>query len=68
MKMSDSTSCKGCTERKVGCHGTCETYISWKKEREEMIRKKRESDLYTISLAASNKRKRLQILGIKEAR
>lgn len=68
MSNDNGSSCKGCTERQLGCHGTCERYISWKKDREEMIRKQRESDLYTISLAASNKRKRLQILGIKEAR
>ena len=24
--------CKGCTERCVGCHITCETYLAWKQE------------------------------------
>ena len=22
--------CKNCTERKLGCHGTCERYKAWK--------------------------------------
>lgn len=25
-------SCKGCTERSVGCHCTCEAYLNWKQE------------------------------------
>lgn len=23
--------CKGCTERKLGCHSNCETYTAWTK-------------------------------------
>lgn len=25
-------SCKGCTNRKVGCHGSCESYKNWLEE------------------------------------
>lgn len=38
-------SCKGCTERRVGCHATCEEYLNWKKERDARradINKKRQ--------------------------
>lgn len=24
--------CKGCTERKVGCHSQCDKYITWKED------------------------------------
>ena len=24
--------CKGCTERKIGCHAECSKYIEWKTE------------------------------------
>lgn len=27
--------CKNCSARNVGCHSTCESYISWKKRFEE---------------------------------
>lgn len=26
--------CKGCTERRIGCHVTCEAYLAYAKERE----------------------------------
>lgn len=29
-------SCKGCTERHVGCHSTCPEYTEWKSKRERM--------------------------------
>lgn len=31
--------CKGCTNRKVGCHATCELYINETKERQELKKK-----------------------------
>lgn len=30
-------SCKGCTERHFGCHGSCEKYIAEKKQYEEKM-------------------------------
>lgn len=30
--------CKGCTERQIGCHGNCEGYINYQKQREELKR------------------------------
>lgn len=26
--------CKGCTERRIGCHASCEAYLAYAKERE----------------------------------
>ena len=34
--------CKGCLKRKVGCHATCESYLAWKKEHDELKEKQRE--------------------------
>lgn len=35
-------SCKDCEKRTLGCHSTCEEYIQFRKERDEMLNKKRE--------------------------
>lgn len=32
--------CKDCTERAAGCHSTCEKYIAYDKERQEIRGKK----------------------------
>lgn len=29
--------CKGCTERRPGCHGSCEKYRQWKAERDTVV-------------------------------
>lgn len=50
MRMGDTTNglnsspCFKCTERAVGCHGTCETYRTWSAKRDEakMARRKYE--------------------------
>ena len=34
--------CKDCEKRTPGCHSTCEEYIQFRKERDEMLNKKRE--------------------------
>lgn len=34
--MSIKFSCKGCTERHVGCHSTCEKYIAEKAENDRL--------------------------------
>jgi hypothetical protein len=31
--------CKDCPDRKVGCHSTCEKYILFRKERDELNEK-----------------------------
>lgn len=31
--------CKGCDERTVTCHGTCEKYLAWRKDLDEKNRK-----------------------------
>lgn len=41
MRMGDTTNglnsspCFKCTERAVGCHGTCEKYCTWSAKRDE---------------------------------
>lgn len=35
-------SCKGCTERHVGCHSTCEKYITEKAENDKLREKEHE--------------------------
>lgn len=29
--------CKGCTERLVGCHSTCNRYLEWRKDRDQEV-------------------------------
>lgn len=35
-----TTPCKNCTERKLGCHGTCESYTEWKKVQDDICAKR----------------------------
>ena len=46
--------CKGCGDREVGCHGTCETYGEWpKKHRANMERiAKERQETFTMSKSA----------------
>ena len=30
--------CKGCIDRKVGCHGKCEKYTAWSNSRQKVIK------------------------------
>ena len=43
-------SCKGCTERYIGCHDTCEKYkqyrMEWNKRKIEMRNKRRLDSLH----------------------
>lgn len=32
--------CKNCTERFLGCHGTCESYIEYRQARDAMLHKR----------------------------
>lgn len=41
--MNMKKTCKDCTERKVGCHGTCEYYIKRSKKAEEQRKKRYEA-------------------------
>ena len=41
--------CKGCTERRLTCHGFCEKYGEWKKEREAINEYNRTMNRATIS-------------------
>lgn len=36
--MKNKCPCHGCFDRTVTCHGRCERYQSWKKEREDKLR------------------------------
>ena len=38
--MSMNCPCKGCTERKLTCHGFCEKYKAWKAKIDERNRKR----------------------------
>ena len=57
--MSIKSPCKDCFERTVGCHSTCENYISFKKEwdaRQEQIRDtKKKEYAYWLSKHERNK-------------
>ena len=56
-------SCKDCTDRYIGCHSKCETYIQFKKEKEEINKKKEKErkineDFYSVRNAAVKRKKR----------
>lgn len=36
--------CKGCTKRKLGCHGFCDQYKEWRDWRDEVNRKRHAED------------------------
>ena len=42
---SKKNDCYGCEKRQVGCHSKCESYIQFKKELQEIKRRKREEDI-----------------------
>jgi hypothetical protein len=51
--------CFNCTKRHVGCHSTCQSYISFKKESERIREKKfEEKGLYNSLDFMSMRRKR----------
>lgn len=57
-------SCKDCTERTVGCHSSCETYINERKEFDRLkaeLNKTNEAGLYT-----SDKISRILNIGAKK--
>lgn len=33
--MMDICPCKNCNKRKIGCHGECQPYLSWSKQKQE---------------------------------
>lgn len=55
MDMVNKCKCHSCGERRVGCHGECESYIAFRNERDnlldirhENIVKKSEVDMYKL--------------------
>jgi hypothetical protein len=59
-----SYTCKGCEERHVGCHATCEKYLAAKAERDAMnesLRKENQTYwdvMFTLLRKKPRKRKR----------
>jgi hypothetical protein len=45
-----TSSCKGCQERHIGCHASCETYLAWRSEidKENEERRKKNAAYYEI--------------------
>lgn len=55
--------CKGCEERHYLCHSTCEKYLTWKQEHEEIMalirkEKKLNDDIYHSSRYANGRKRR----------
>ena len=47
----NKSECKGCTQRRVGCHAHCEKYAEWRAELDKInacIRRERQKDSYVI--------------------
>ena len=44
--------CKNCGKREVGCHSTCEAYITFSKEMEELKKKRRLENIGTLRSAS----------------
>lgn len=40
-----ANSCKGCTDRVLGCHGTCERYAVYKEELEKAKQRRWEDNI-----------------------
>lgn len=38
--------CKGCTERKIGCHSSCSSYLTYAAERETIRQNKNKDAAY----------------------
>lgn len=32
--------CKDCSDRKVGCHSSCENYVGWTKEHDKVVKER----------------------------
>lgn len=49
--------CKGCQDRVIGCHATCERYMAWKElvDLEREARKQQSSIAYQITSAMHEK-------------
>lgn len=53
--------CKGCTERTVGCHSTCEKYKRFKEQNDEIREKKikaKSEEYYHIRQVLKRKRRK----------
>lgn len=67
--MDKFKTCKACPDRVVGCHGTCEGYQFRCKEREEFLRKQRESKWkptdHHIKASLNTLKKQKKLIGYK---
>ena len=56
------SSCKDCTERFIGCHGVCETYIQQKNEhllkKEQVLQAKKNNVLFEDYITESIQRQK----------
>lgn len=53
MSVPINAPCKGCDDRAPGCHSSCERYIQFHKQREEIIarkQKERENETFLIGV------------------
>ena len=48
--------CKGCEDRKLGCHGFCKRYKAFRDEREEISRKRYEEQKARDTMSERGKR------------
>lgn len=48
--------CMGCTDRTLGCHGSCWRYIDWTEERAEAKKKQREEQKLNQALCEVKER------------
>lgn len=56
--------CKGCEDRKMGCHSKCEKYIEWKKateERKKAIEKQNQGIMAAIAYEIKEKEKNMKV-------
>ena len=62
MRDNAKTPCRGCEDRILGCHSTCQKYIDWKKKVQEyndkMYADKKNSYMPEAFMLRRNKRER----------
>ena len=57
--------CKDCPDRVVGCHSTCERYLSFMKEQKEMYSQRRKDREIDEALLKYNPNKQLSIKEVR---
>ena len=53
-----SAPCKNCNIRRIGCHGVCKTYKTWKEDRDLLNAQKRRNDEYRTYIGVSIEREK----------